>query len=78
MDEVRTLPSTWRTAIFALVFSIGTGAVLVISQADQWPHDACAAATFDATSCSLFGIMIAAVLLGSLAHGRSPRNMPLA
>ena len=34
--KVRTLPSTWRTAVFALVFSIGTGAVLVISQANQW------------------------------------------
>jgi ABC-type transport system involved in multi-copper enzyme maturation permease subunit len=66
--KVRTLPSTWRTAVFALVFSIGTGAVLVISQASQW-HTMTPAQqrTFDATSCSLFGIMIAAVLLGSLA-----------
>ncbi len=66
--KVRTLPSTWRTAVFALVFSIGTGAVLVISQANQW-HTMTPAQrqTFDPTSCSLFGIMIAAVLLGSLA-----------
>ena len=66
--KVRTLPSTWRTAVFALVFSIGTGALLVISQASQW-HAMTPAQqrTFDATSCSLFGIMIAAVLLGSLA-----------
>jgi len=65
--KLRTLPSTLRTAIFALVFSIGTGAILVISQANQWatmtPGQR---ATFDATSCSLFGIMIAAVLLGAL------------
>jgi ABC-2 type transport system permease protein len=66
--KLRTLPSTWRTAAFATIFSIATGAVLVISQAGQWAtmtpgqHR-----SFDATSCSLFGIMIAAVLLGSLA-----------
>ena len=66
--KVRTLPSTWRTAVFALVFSIGTGAVLVLSQSNQW-HTMTPAQrqTFDPTSCSLFGIMIAAVLLGSLA-----------
>ena len=66
--KLRTLPSTWRTAAFAMVFSIGLGAVLVISQADEWasmtPEQH---RTFDATSCSLFGIMIAAVLLGALA-----------
>jgi hypothetical protein len=66
--KLRTLPSTWRTAAFALFFSISTGAVLVVSQANQWatmtPEQH---RTFDATSCSLFGIMIAAVLLGSLA-----------
>jgi ABC-type transport system involved in multi-copper enzyme maturation permease subunit len=50
-----------------LVFSIGTGAILVISQANQWATMAPGQrATFDATSCSLFGIMIAAVLLGAL------------
>jgi hypothetical protein len=66
--KVRTLPSTWRTAIFALVFSIGTGAILVISQAGQWATMTPAQhRTFDATSCSLFGVMIAAVLLGALA-----------
>ena len=65
--KLRTLPSTLRTAIFALVFSIGTGAILVISQANQWATMAPGQrATFDATSCSLFGIMIAAVLLGAL------------
>ncbi len=66
--KLRTLPSTWRTAAFALVFSITAGAVLVISQASQWATMTPAQhRTFDATSCSLFGIMIAAVLLGSLA-----------
>ncbi|MGP8208796.1 MAG: ABC transporter permease [Acidimicrobiales bacterium] len=66
--KLRTLPSTWRTATFALVFSIGAGAVLVLSQASQWATMTAAQhQTFDATSCSLFGVMIAAVLLGSLA-----------
>jgi ABC-2 type transport system permease protein len=66
--KLRTLPSTWRTAAFAVVFSIGLGAILVKSQADQWATMTPAQhRTFDATSCSLFGIMIAAVLLGALA-----------
>ena len=66
--KLRTLPSTWRTAAFALVFSIAAGAVLVISQANGWATmTPSQRASFDATSCSLFGIMIAAVLLGSLA-----------
>jgi ABC-2 type transport system permease protein len=66
--KLRTLPSTWRTAAFAMTFSISAGAVLVISQADQWATmTASQHRTFDATSCSLFGVMIAAVLLGSLA-----------
>ncbi|MGA3217524.1 MAG: ABC transporter permease [Acidimicrobiales bacterium] len=66
--KLRTLPSTWRTAAFAFAFSIATGAVLVISQAGQWATMTPGQRrSFDATSCSLFGIMIAAVLLGSLA-----------
>jgi ABC-2 type transport system permease protein len=66
--KLRTLPSTWRTAAFAMVLSIGTGAILVKTQADQWAGMTPAQhRTFDATSCSLFGIMIAAVLVGSLA-----------
>ena len=66
--KLRTLPSTWRTAIFAMAFSIALGAVLVISQADQWATMTPAQhRAFDATSCSLFGVMIAAVLLGALA-----------
>jgi ABC-2 type transport system permease protein len=66
--KLRTLPSTWRTAAFAFVFAVGAGAVFTSSEASQWagmtPGQR---ATFDATSCSLFGIMIAAALLGSLA-----------
>ena len=66
--KLATLPSSWRTAGFAFVFSIATGAVLVASQASQWATMTPAQhRSFDATSCSLFGVMIAAVLLGSLA-----------
>jgi ABC-type transport system involved in multi-copper enzyme maturation permease subunit len=66
--KLRTLPSTWRTAAFAFVFSVATGVVLVVSQAGQWATMTPAQhQSFDATSCSLFGIMIGAVLLGSLA-----------
>jgi ABC-2 type transport system permease protein len=66
--KLLTLPSAWRTAAFAFVFSIGMGAVLVVTEAGQWATMTPAQrGTFDATSCSLFGIMISAVLLGSLA-----------
>jgi ABC-2 type transport system permease protein len=66
--KLRTLPSAWRTAAFAFVFSIGMGAVLVVTEAGQWATMTPAQrGAFDATSCSLFGIMIAAVLLGALA-----------
>jgi ABC-2 type transport system permease protein len=65
--KLRTLPSTWRTAVFAFIVTIGAGAIFVSSEAGQWASmTAGQRATFDATSCSLFGIMIAAVLLGAL------------
>lgn len=66
--KLQTLPSTWRTAAFALLLSIGAGAVFAISEAGEWASMTPGQRhSFDATSCSLFGIMIAAVLLGSLA-----------
>jgi ABC-type transport system involved in multi-copper enzyme maturation permease subunit len=65
--KLATLPSTWRTAAFALVVTIGAGAIFVSSEAGQWASmTPSQRATFDATSCSLFGIMIAAVLLAAL------------
>jgi len=65
--KLRTLPSTWRTAAFALVVTIGAGAIFVSSEAGQWASMTPGQrATFDATSCSLFGVMIAAVLLAAL------------
>ena len=66
--KLRTLPSTWRTAVITLVSAIGFAAAVVASQVSQWStmspqqHQA-----FDPTSISLSGIYIAAVLLGALA-----------
>jgi ABC-2 type transport system permease protein len=62
--KLRTLPSTWRTAAFAGALAIGlTGAVDLqqVSLTAQQRHP------FDATSASLFGVIIAATLLGALA-----------
>src|ERR1700761_5076961 len=62
--KLRTLPSTWRTAIFAGALAIGfTGLVdlqqVGLTAAQRHP--------FDATSASLFGVIIVATLLGALA-----------
>ena len=62
--KLRTLPSTWRTAALAGALAIGfTGAVDLnqVSLTAQQRH------TFDAASASLFGVIIAATLLGALA-----------
>jgi ABC-2 type transport system permease protein len=66
--KLRTLPSTWRTAVAAVTVSIGLGALLCISQAHQWATMTAAdRATFDATACSLGGFfLVGAVLLGTL------------
>jgi ABC-type transport system involved in multi-copper enzyme maturation permease subunit len=66
--KLRTLPSTWRTAVIAVTISIGLGAVLCISQAHQWATmTATERATFDPTACSLGGyFLVGAVLLGVL------------
>jgi ABC-type transport system involved in multi-copper enzyme maturation permease subunit len=66
--KLRTLPSTWRTAGFAVTISIGLGAVLCMSQAHQWATmTATQRATFDPTACSLGGFfLVGAVLLGAL------------
>ena len=67
--KLRTLPSTWRTAVTAVTISIGLGAVLCISQAHQWATmTAAQRAAFDPTACSLGGFfLVGAVLLGALA-----------
>ncbi|MGO9977154.1 MAG: hypothetical protein ACLP01_30995 [Solirubrobacteraceae bacterium] len=62
--KLRTLPSTWRTAAFAGTLAIGFTGLVDLQQvsltAQQRPN-------FDATSASLFGVIIAATLLGALA-----------
>lgn len=67
--KLRTLPSTWRTAVLAVTISIALGAILCISQANQWATmSAAQRASFDPTACSLAGFfLVGAVLLGSLA-----------
>jgi ABC-2 type transport system permease protein len=67
--KLRTLPSTWRTAVAAVSISIGLGAVLCVSQAGQWATmNAQQRSAFDPTACSLGGFfLVGAVLLGALA-----------
>src|ERR1700761_8342227 len=58
--KLRTLPSTWRTAALAGALSIGLTAAVDLQQVNltaQQRH------TFDATSASLFAVIIAATLL---------------
>ncbi len=62
--KLRTLPSTWRTALLSAVLAIGFTVAVDLSQVNltaQQRHN------FDATSASLFGVLIAATLLGALA-----------
>ncbi len=66
--KLRTLPSTWRTAAFAAVLAIGFTVIVDLAEASHWhANTASQRHAFDATSASLFGIMIAATLLGTLA-----------
>jgi ABC-2 type transport system permease protein len=66
--KLRTLPSTWRTVVLATVISIALGAILCVSQAQQWTKmTAGQRHSFDPTSCSLFGVVfVGAVLLAAL------------
>ena len=54
--KLRTLPSTWRTAIIAVALSVGLGALLCVAQAGEWATmTRSQRATFDPTACSLGG-----------------------
>jgi ABC-2 type transport system permease protein len=66
--KLYTLPSTWRTAAIAAAAAIGMSAAVAASQASQW-HTLTAQQrlSFDPTSASMSGVMIAALLLGALA-----------
>ena len=63
--KLRTLPSTWRTVVMAVVISIGLGAILCVSQVQQWatmtaqqrlrstrPPARCSASSWSAPCCS--------------------------
>ncbi len=66
--KLRTLPSTWRTVVMATVISVALGAILCVSQVQQWSKmTAGQRQTFDPTACSLFGVVfVGAVLLAAL------------
>jgi ABC-2 type transport system permease protein len=66
--KLRTLPSTWRTAALTLALGTGFSAAVALSQISQW-HTMTAPQrqVFDPTSASMSGVMIAAVVLGTLA-----------
>src|ERR1039458_2818661 len=65
--KLRTLPSTWRTAALAGALAIGFTAAVDLSQLSRHSMTAQQYQSFDATSASLFGVIIAATLLGALA-----------
>jgi ABC-2 type transport system permease protein len=66
--KLRTLPSTWRTAALTLALGIGFSVAVALSQISQW-HTMTTQQrqVFDPTSASMSGVMIAAVVLGTLA-----------
>src|ERR1700735_4424085 len=66
--KLRTLPSTWRTAVMASVVSVALGAILCVAQVQEWAKMTPAQRqTFDPTACSLFGVVfVGAVLLAAL------------
>jgi ABC-2 type transport system permease protein len=65
--KLRTMPSTWRMAAFAVVLAIGFTAAVDLAQLSRARMTAQQLQGFDATSASLFGVIIVATLLGSLA-----------
>jgi ABC-2 type transport system permease protein len=66
--KLRTLSSTWRTAVMATVISIALGTILCLSQVQQWKNmTAQQRLVFDPTACSLFGVVfVGAVMLAAL------------
>ncbi len=62
--KLRTLRSTWRTTALAAALAIAFTVVVDLQQAGLTVQQR---GTFDATSASLFGVIIAATLLGALA-----------
>ncbi len=66
--KLRTLPSTWRTTALAATLALGFTIAVDLAEASHWhANTASQRHAFDATSASLFGVIIAATLLGALA-----------
>ena len=65
--KLRTLPSTWRTALLAGVLAIGFTVAVDFAQHSRHSMTAQQYQSFDGTAASLFGVIIAATLLGALA-----------
>jgi ABC-2 type transport system permease protein len=65
--KLRTLPSTWRTAIITTAMAIGLSAAAVAIQVSGWNGmTAQQHQTFDPTSASLTGLIVTAIILGAL------------
>jgi ABC-2 type transport system permease protein len=66
--KLRTLPSTWRTVVLAIVISVALGAILCVTQVQAWAKMTVEQRQmFDPTACSLFGLVfVGAVLLAAL------------
>jgi len=66
--KLLTLPSNARTAATTVVMAVGIGALLVLSQVDQW-HSMTAQQqrAFDPTSASMSSVIITTIILGTLA-----------
>jgi ABC-2 type transport system permease protein len=65
--KLRTLPSTWRTTALAAALAIGFTVAVDLAQLSRASMTAQQYRSFDATSASLFGVIIAATVLGALA-----------
>jgi ABC-2 type transport system permease protein len=65
--KLRTLPSTWRTTALAAALAIGFTVAVDLAQLSRASMTAQQYQSFDATSASLFGVIIAATVLGALA-----------
>jgi ABC-type transport system involved in multi-copper enzyme maturation permease subunit len=66
--KLRTLPSTWRTTVFAATLALSFTIIVDLAEASHWhANTASQRHAFDPTSASLFGVIIAATLLGALA-----------
>jgi ABC-type transport system involved in multi-copper enzyme maturation permease subunit len=65
--KLRTLRSTWTTVIGAAVMSVALAFIVAANHVSQWDDMSRAQRTgFDALSATLVGVLLAAVIIGSL------------